>query len=330
MESLTRRPEVDSAHYGGNTEEANARMSTARTDVGGRGAASVPGDVEALRSAYAAFNEVARTGGGLPAFVQGYWHPHAKYRPIEEPDEWFSDPEGITRSLARWLETWEIGKYRLEPEQIDELGNERFLVASRHVGVGRGSGVPIDAVTYLAVTWRDGRFLSADEYSDREGALAALEQEGEPAVRPERERAPFAVRAWQLGEAAFTAFVRSRSDRQLERLLGSDPALRAVFKRMERVFEPTKAGGFEGELQWELLGRRDVKKWVARIADGEATSRQGEARAPAVTMRVGLPLFIRIAAGEIHPARAWRLGLLELEGDFSVAARIGVMFGLSR
>jgi hypothetical protein len=304
-------------------------MSTARADVGGRGAASVPGNVEALRSAYEAFNEVARTEGDLPGFVRAYWDPHAEYRPIEEP-EWFSDPEAITRSLSRWLETWEVGKYRIEPAEILEFGDDRFLVAGRHVGSGKGSGVPIEAVTYQAVTMRDGQILRFDEFSDREGALTALEEEGETAVGAERDRLSFVVRAWQLGETAFAAFVRRRSDRQLERLLGSGPGLRAIFKSMEHVFEPTKAGGFEGELQWELVGRHGVKKWVVRIADGAATSRQGEARAPAVTLRVGLPLFIRIAAGEVHPAKAFRLGLLQVKGDFGVAARIGVMFGLSR
>ena len=302
--------------------------SRARADVGGREAASVPGDVEALRSAYEAFSEVARTGSGLSAFVRAYFDPDAEYRPIEEP-EWFSDPEGITTSLARWLETWEVGRYRLEPDEILEFDDGRFLVAARHVGSGRGSGVPIEAMTYHAVIMRGGQILSLDEFSDREGALAALEEKGETAVGPERERVSF-VRARQLGEAAFAAFVRSRSDHQLERLLGSGPALRAVFKRMEHIFEPTKAGDFEGELQWELVGRGGEKKWVVRIAGGTATSRQGEAREPAVTLRLGLPLFIRIAAGEVHPAKAFRLGWLEMKGDFGVAARIGLMFGLSR
>lgn len=135
-----------------NRKGTRARMSSrARTDVGGRGAASVPGNVEVLRSAYEAFNEVVRTEGDLPGFVRTYLNPHAEYRPIEEP-EWFSDPEAITRSMARWIE---------RAEGDPRARRRRCLVAVRHVGSGRGRGVPIEAVIYHAVTMCDAQFSVA-------------------------------------------------------------------------------------------------------------------------------------------------------------------------
>ena len=69
----------------------------------------------------------------------------------------------------------------------------------------------------------------------------------------------------ELGESAFSAFVRKRSDAQLERTLGSGPGLRLMFKGMERAFLPEKANGFKGEVQYELTGARNGNgEWVVR------------------------------------------------------------------
>jgi putative sterol carrier protein len=38
-------------------------------------------------------------------------------------------------------------------------------------------------------------------------------------------------------------------------------------------------------------------------------------------------VFVRIAAGELDPARAMLDGRLEIEGDYAVAGRLGEMFG---
>jgi putative sterol carrier protein len=46
-----------------------------------------------------------------------------------------------------------------------------------------------------------------------------------------------------------------------------------------------------------------------------------------VTLRAHVPVFVRIAAGELDPARAMLDGKLVIEGDFAVAGRLGEMFG---
>jgi hypothetical protein len=293
-------------------------------------ASGLPDNLERLRSAFETYNEVVRTEGDVLTWVQEYFDPQAEYRPIEDRD-WFRDPQAITRSLVRWIETWGVGTHRIKPAEILELGDERFLVTAHNSGVGRVSGVPIEALTYMATSWRGGKIVWFDEYLDKEAALAALGEQTPAAGAPEPGvRLSLAERAGKLGEAAFAAFVRRRSDRQLERLFGSGPGLRAIFKRMEQVFEPAKAGGFAGEIQYELLGPEGVKKWVVRIDGGRALTQAGEARTPATTLRMGLPLFVRVAAREVHPAKAYREGWLEVGGDFDLAARISVMFGLSK
>ena len=298
--------------------------------VGAAAESDVPDHLECLRLLFETYNEVVRTEGDILIWVKESFDPEAQYRPIEDRD-WFRDPQAIARSIVRWIETWGVGTHRIEPKEILELGDERFLITAHNSGVGRASGVPIEAMTYMAQIWRGGKIVWFDEYLDKEVALAALGEETSAAVAPEPEiRLTLAERVWKLSDAAFSAFVRRRSDRQLERLFGSGPGVRAIFKRMEQLFEPAKLGGFTGEVQFELPGSDDVKKWVVRIESGRALTRPGEARTPTVTLRMRLPLFVRVAAREVHPVMAYREGWVEVGGNFDLAARLMVAFGLSQ
>jgi putative sterol carrier protein len=141
-------------------------------------------------------------------------------------------------------------------------------------------------------------------------------------------RAALERRLREAGESAFAAFVRKRSDAQLERTLGSGPGLRIMFKGLEKAFVPEKANGFKGEVQYELIGARNGnREWVVRVDGDHASVGPGHASNPVVTFRMSVPVFARIAAQEIHPAKAMMEGQLELEGDFEAAARFGEMFG---
>ena len=44
-------------------------------------------------------------------------------------------------------------------------------------------------------------------------------------------------------------------------------------------------------------------------------------------MRMTVPVFARVLARELDPARAMMEGKLEIKGDFAVASQIGPMFG---
>ena len=285
-----------------------------------------PDHPERLRALFDAYNELVRTGGDVLAWEREWFDPRAEYRPIEDRD-WFRDPEAIARSISRWVETW-AGSHRIEPKEILEFGEGRFLITADNRGVGRYSGVPIEATTYMATRLRGGKVVWYDEYFDKEAAMAAL---GEPAPEEGGPRAKVALgeRVWSLSESALAAFVRRCSDRQLERLFGSGPAQRAIFKRMEGLFEPSKASGFSGEIQYELLHSDGASKWVVRIDGDRATTYPGEAGMPVTTFRTRLPLFVRMAARELHPLAAYRGGMLEVTGSFDVATRMEAMFGLS-
>jgi alkanesulfonate monooxygenase SsuD/methylene tetrahydromethanopterin reductase-like flavin-dependent oxidoreductase (luciferase family)/putative sterol carrier protein len=127
--------------------------------------------------------------------------------------------------------------------------------------------------------------------------------------------------------SAFGSLVRGRSDEQLDRLMGAGPGLKVIFKGMENAFVPEKARGFSGEILYELRGSRGTRSWTLRIDGDRATAKEGEASDPAVTMRADVAVFVRIAAGELDPAKAMLEGKLEIEGDIAVAGRLGEMFG---
>jgi alkanesulfonate monooxygenase SsuD/methylene tetrahydromethanopterin reductase-like flavin-dependent oxidoreductase (luciferase family)/putative sterol carrier protein len=133
-----------------------------------------------------------------------------------------------------------------------------------------------------------------------------------------------------LGEAAFAGFVRGRSDEQLDRIVGSDAGLRVIFKGMEAAFIPEKADGFRGDIQYELESGRGTRRWHLHIDDGRAEAREGAAAEPTVTYRMSVPLFARLIARDVNPAKALLEDQLSVEGDYRVAMRMEDWFGQTR
>jgi alkanesulfonate monooxygenase SsuD/methylene tetrahydromethanopterin reductase-like flavin-dependent oxidoreductase (luciferase family) len=160
------------------------------------------------------------------------------------------------------------------------------------------------------------------------GAAAGASQNG-AGGRGRRLREQAESRLKAAGESAFAAFVRGRSDSQLERTIGSRTGLRVMFKGMERSFVPENANRFEGEIQYVLTGSGGFggRTWTVEIANGRASARPGPSREPAVTLTTSVPVFARIAARELHPAKALIEGDFMVEGNFDIAARLGEMFG---
>ncbi len=128
-------------------------------------------------------------------------------------------------------------------------------------------------------------------------------------------------------EAALQGFVRGADDRRLECTLASSTGLRAMFAAMARRFEPQKAAGFQGEIQYALETSAGPRPWVVLVAAGRARVRPGRAAAPALTIGLAAADFVRIAASELDPVEALMTGRMTLEGDFALAARVAEMFG---
>ena len=84
-----------------------------------------------------------------------------KYRGFEEMTTGFDEMVGAAQN------------YRVEIQQITDLGGDQILVAAK-VGIkGKASQIDVDAVLFVAVTVRDGLITRMDEYLDRSEALEA-------------------------------------------------------------------------------------------------------------------------------------------------------------
>jgi len=169
------------------------------------------------------------------------------------------------------------------------------------------------------------RTLPADYVVSPQGE-AGIGAEGMEPVRPAAFMRDHRLRA--AGEAVFGRIVRGRTDEQLDRLVGSPRVLRALFRGMERTYQPGRAPGMVGvDIQYELTGRRGVQAWTVHLDGQRAAARAGRADKPLVTMRMSVPLFARIAARQDDPGRALLEGELDIEGDLTAAARLSEIFG---
>ena len=130
------------------------------------------------------------------------------------------------------------------------------------------------------------------------------------------------------GEAIFQRFVRRSSDQRLERTIGSDRGLRFVFAQMARAYRPDRAAGWTGDIRYELT-RADgsARTWTVTCGADAARAHPGAAPDPGLTIKLVVADFLRLAAGELDPAKALLSGRLDLEGDFAVALRLAAMFG---
>jgi hypothetical protein len=130
------------------------------------------------------------------------------------------------------------------------------------------------------------------------------------------------------GELAFRAFVRRSDDRRLERTVGSDAGLKVIFGAMRQQYAPERAMGFTGDIVYELrTSGGKLKTWTVTCGAEHATARPGGASDPKLTIKISLADFVRIAGRDLDPGKALIGGKMDLEGDFSVAAKLGEMFG---
>ncbi|HEX2088460.1 MAG TPA: LLM class flavin-dependent oxidoreductase [Actinomycetota bacterium] len=148
------------------------------------------------------------------------------------------------------------------------------------------------------------------------------------ATRVARLRQASAALLQQKVESGFESFVRGRSDGQLERTIGTRIGLQTIFNAMARRFDPEKAGGFHGDIEYELrYSDGGTRRWVVRISGDHAEAKAARSPSPALILRLSLPTFARLLARELPPAEAFMQGKIEIEGDFQVAVRLGEMFG---
>ncbi len=123
----------------------------------------------------------------------------------------------------------------------------------------------------------------------------------------------------------FARIVRGRDDTQLERIMSYPAAQWMVFKGMAKAIHG-RANGLQGAVEYRLQGKRREARWHLRIHHSQAEARRGPADAPMLVFRTTLPVFARMAAGEINPAHAILERKLEVQGDVKTLAKFSAMF----
>ena len=125
--------------------------------------------------------------------------------------------------------------------------------------------------------------------------------------------------------------VRGASDQQLEKRFGNRIAQRALFSGMARQFDPRFAFGFEGDIAYELShtanGSRPPDRWTVRVQGDSAEAIPGGNGAAAVTFRLSVADFARLAAEEADPQELIFTDRFGIEGDLHIAAQTSEMFG---
>ena len=133
-----------------------------------------------------------------------------------------------------------------------------------------------------------------------------------------------------LGKDALGRLVRGASDASLERRFGNAVAQRALFSGMARQFDPKFAFGFEGDIVYELTrtgNGRAPDRWTIRVAGDSASALPGARDGAALTLRLSVADFARVAAEEVDAQELIFSDRFGIEGDLGLAGKLEEMFG---
>jgi hypothetical protein len=106
-----------------------------------------------------------------------------------------------------------------------------------------------------------------------------------------------------------------------------------MFQSMTRGFQPTMAFGFRGDITFELLNsvglerQRRASWWTISVRERKATARRGASEAPAASIRLSMPDFIRMVTGAQNAVAILEEGRVDMDGDVLVISRLTEMFG---
>lgn len=95
----------------------------------------------------------------------------------------------------------------------------------------------------------------------------------------------------------------------------------SVFPVMVERFDPTKAEGVNGTIQFSLSGESGGDYWL-RIADGKAETGTGLIENPRMTLRSSADDFYSMLEGKLNPMQAFMTGKIKVQGDTTMAMKL--------
>jgi putative sterol carrier protein len=98
-----------------------------------------------------------------------------------------------------------------------------------------------------------------------------------------------------------------------------------IFEQMPQFLNKEKAAGTNATIQFDLSGDQGGKWWV-KIADSEATSGEGEAENPNLTLLADAEDYKKISLGQMDGTAAFMQGKLKIKGDMGLAIKMQTLF----
>lgn len=94
---------------------------------------------------------------------------------------------------------------------------------------------------------------------------------------------------------------------------------------LPQAFIPEKAIGIDSIIQFKFTGS-EVSEWYVVIKDGKCDVTKGVHAEPKMTMTVDADSYIKISTGELDATVAFMKGKVKVNGDMSIALKMGQFF----
>src|SRR5437660_3337378 len=117
----------------------------------------------------------------------------------------------------------------------------------------------------------------------------------------------------------------SRRRRMTEELSAEQITPAQVFEQMPTFLNKEKAAGTNATIQFDLSGDQGGKWWI-KIADSEATSGEGDAENPNLTLLADAQDYVKISLGQLDGTAAFMQGKLKIKGDMGLAMKMASIF----
>ena len=97
--------------------------------------------------------------------------------------------------------------------------------------------------------------------------------------------------------------------------LGVDSALDRVFEGMREAFLPERAGKDSAVIQWDLMTPDGPRVYQLVVENGTCSWNRETLAQPRVSLKIGIPDFLRLITGKLGGLQAFFQGKLKVGGD---------------